>query len=190
MKRFLYGLIALLALSCTSCIRTHKQVSPDSFEEKMKESIIFLNNPALNGWRLVCRPESAGTGQYVCIFSTCFCCPDSCWFAVSHDFNKKKITDRQPTIRDSAALGRAWGVSETLLLEYADSILNNFMSPIVRQIAKEYCIDKILFFRNSVCFSSTTNDWTVNFIVDTNGVYHIDTHGHSRLSMSVVAGVY
>ena len=57
-----------------------------------KRKITLMGNSEINGWRLICRPETVGKGQYVCIYSTCEYSDDSCWFSVIHDFNNEKNT--------------------------------------------------------------------------------------------------
>lgn len=161
----------------TSCINMQNKVRPDAFMTRIEQSVNLLEDSVLNGWKLVCRPESTESGQYICIFSTCMNCQDSCWFSVNYDFFRKRMIGCETIIYDSTALCMAWGVDESDVEKYADSVLSNHISPIVTQITSGYRIDEMILGSCS-CFSSTTNGWTVSFLTDTNGGYKLYSYFH------------
>lgn len=176
-KRLGWLIVLLGVVNSTSCINTPNKVRPDTFIARVEQSINLLEDPILNGWRLVCRPESTESGQYICVFSTCMNCQDSCWFSVNYDFFRRKRIDCETIIFDSTALCMAWGVDESDFLAYADSVLSNLISPIVTQITDGCQIDEMML-GNFSCFSSATNGWTVTILVDTTGGHELHSYFH------------
>ena len=169
-KNMQWLIVLLLVFNSISCVNVTKKERPDTFIDKIEHSVNLLGDPVINGWRLFCHPESTGKGQYICVFSTCENCKDSCWFSINYDFFRKKMIDCETIIYDSTALCKAWGVDESDIVKYVDTILTNHISPIVTQIASGYRIDEMIL-GNYSCFSSTMNGWTVSIITDTNGGY-------------------
>lgn len=172
----LLGVITIITLH-NSCNRMNKTISSDMFVDHLEKKITLMGNSEINGWRLICRPETVGKGQYVCIYSTCEYSDDSCWFSVIHDFNNEKTPFYKPSIRDSTNLCRAWGVDKTDILHYSDSVITTCLSPIVKQITTGYAIDEMSFGKVS-WFSSAVNGWTVSIISDTNGVFLVKSATH------------
>ncbi len=166
MKRsFIIISLSLCVCDCfLSCAVWHKQVSIEDYVVFLEKHNSILKNEALIGWSA----DATRIEKEMDIYALRYNYYDP-WLTKSEGLAKymnihNLVTGEQSHdgTNDTIALCREWNIDVIEYPMYIDSICKSFYT-----LVHEYRIDIIQFYRNGLCFfSSTQNGWDLYYMND------------------------